>query len=123
MTLSELSLLDKESILSKINDLEKIAALSNAKREVYENGDARLYYSLQRKMSEIAKSLNSQDLSTVDLVSKSDATFDRIFKLLEKCESISSSANALGVLAGVTGNEEKDVAKKPFVDTIAERRN
>jgi hypothetical protein len=28
----------------------------------------------------------------------------------------------LGISAGVTGDEQKDIAKKPFVETIAESR-
>jgi len=69
----------------------------------------------------MSKVFNSQDLSTIDMVSKSDATFERLFKLLEKCEVISKSAESLGAIAGVTGNMEKDINKvrKPFTPEMA----
>lgn len=92
------------------------------RNKIYENGDAKLYYALQRKMTEMANILNKYNLENVDMASKSDATFERVFKLLEKCETISASTNGLGQVAGVTGSEKKDVEKRPFVDTIADPR-
>ena len=70
----------------------------------------------------MANVLNKYNIENIDMASKSDATFERVFKLLEKCETISTSADGLGVVAGITGNQEKDIAKRPFVDTIAEPR-
>lgn len=101
-----------ESALEKIKDLEKQNRYLSDRNSLYENGDAKLYYALQRKMTEMSKVFNSQDLSTVDMVSKSDATFERLFKLLEKCEIISKSAESLGAIAGITGDEEKDIKKR-----------
>lgn len=93
------------------------------KLSLYEsNGAAKLYYSLNRKMNEIADMLNASTLKNINVDDPKDKSFDRIFKLLEKSETISNSARALGELAGITGNEEKDVNRKPFVDTIAEKR-
>ncbi len=106
----------------EIESLKKQLAQSESIRTVYENGGAKLYYSLQRKMSEMANALNKYSLESLDMMSKSDATFERVFKLLEKSETISSAAAGLGVIAGVTGDEKKDTEKKPFVDSIAETR-
>jgi hypothetical protein len=61
-------------------------------------------------------------LEDIDIDSKDSKSFDRIITILQKCETISSSASALGAIAGVTGDEQKDIAKKPFVETIAESR-
>lgn len=112
-----------EELQTQIESLKKSNSYLEGRLSLYENGDAKLYYSLQRKMTEMSKVFNSQDLSTIDMVSKSDATFERLFKLLEKCEIISKSAESLGAIAGVTGNEKKDINKRPFNDTIAESRN
>lgn len=89
------------------------------KIEMYESGDKSLYYSIQRKMSEMSKMLNSNKLDTIDITSKSDATFERIFKLLEKMEAISNASNSLSVTLGIKKSEAE---KKPFVETIAESR-
>lgn len=111
-----------ETIEEKVTRLERELDESNKLRSIYENGGAKLYYAQQRKMSEMANVLNKYSLESMDMVSKSDATFERVFKLLEKSESISTAAAGLAASAGVTGDEEKDVNKKPFVDTIAESR-
>ena len=112
-----------EELQDKVSKLEKDLAFSESIRSMYENGDAKLYYSLQRKMSEMSKIFNSQDLSAIDMASKSDATFERVFKLLEKCEIVSKSAESLGAIAGVTGNEKKDVERRPFIETVATKRD
>ena len=112
-----------EELQDKVSKLEKDLAFSESVRSMYENGAAKLYYSLQRKMSEMSKIFNSQDLSAIDMASKSDATFERVFKLLEKCEIVSKSAESLGAIAGVTGNEKKDVERRPFIETVATKRD
>jgi hypothetical protein len=85
----------------------------------YENGDAKLYYALQRKMSEMANTLNKQNLENVDLDDRNSKAFDRIIAILQKCETISASASALGAIAGVTGDEKKDTTKQgSFLDQI-----
>lgn len=108
----------EEQILLLKKQLEESESL----RKVYENGGAKLYYSLQRKQSEMANALNKYNLESLDMVSKSDATFERVFKLLEKSETISSAAKVLGETAGITGDEKKDTERKPFNDRIAESR-
>lgn len=85
----------------------------------YENGDAKLYYALQRKMSEMANTLNRQNLEDIDLDDRNSKAFDRIVTILQKCETISASASALGAIAGITGEEEKDTTKPgSFLDQI-----
>lgn len=100
---------------------EKLTA--EQKLELYEqNGGAKLYYSLNRKMNEMADMLNDNSLKSINIDDPKDKTFDRVFKLLEKSQLIATSAQTLRTFAGVTGNEEEDIARKPFVDTIAESR-
>src|SRR5436190_141166 len=88
-------------------------------KALYENnGAAKLYYSLNRKMNEIADLLNLNALGSINIDDPKDKSFDRIFKLLEKVETVSKGVVALKEIGGVTGNEKDDVARKPFVDTI-----
>jgi hypothetical protein len=112
-----------EELQDKVSKLEKELAFSESVRSVYENGAAKLYYSLQRKMSEMANALNKYSLESLDMASKSDATFERVFKLLEKSETISSAAKGLGEVASITGNEKADVEKRPFIETVATKRD
>lgn len=96
--------------------------LNQAKDKIlsYETGDRSLYYSIQRKMSEMSKMLNSQNLNNIDISSKSDATFERIFKLLEKMEAISNASTSLAKSLGLKKDSE---AKGNFTDSLAEDRN
>ncbi len=111
-----------EDLKEEIEKLKKQVAIAEAARSIYENGGAKLYYAQQRKMSEMANVMNKYSLEGLDMASKSDATFERVFKLIEKSESISTAAAGLGTAAGVTGDEKKDTERKPFNDRIAESR-
>jgi hypothetical protein len=95
-----------------------------AKISLYEeNGSAKLFYSLNRKMNEMANLLNNTNLSNLALDDPKDKTFDRLKVIWNDAASIATAVRALGDAAGVTGDEKKDIAKKPFVDTIAEKRD
>jgi uncharacterized protein YbaP (TraB family) len=103
----------------EIKNLKKSNDYLTHKCSYYENGDAKLYYALQRKMSEMANTLNKQNLENVDLDDRNSKAFDRIIAILQKCETISASASALGAIAGVTGDEQKDTTKPgSFLDQI-----
>ena len=94
-----------------------------AKVKLYEqNGAAKLFYSLNRKMNEMADMLNSQNLVNIDLTDAKDKSFDRMKSVWESAEKVATAVEALGKIAGVTNDEEKDINKKPFVDTIADSR-
>ena len=103
--------------------LSKCLEISEKEKNIYENGDAKLYYALQRKLSEMANTLNKYNLEACDLDDPKNKQFDRITIILQKCETIATSSSALGIIAGVTGNEQKDTTKKSFVDTIAIKRD
>jgi ribulose kinase len=100
--------------------LEEQLSQANEKIQSYETGDRSLYYSIQRKMSEMSKMLNAQNLMSIDISSKSDATFERVFKLLEKMEAISNASTSLAKSLGLKKETE---TKGNFVDALAEDRN
>jgi hypothetical protein len=108
--------MSEEKYLKRIKELEDKLAFYE------QDGGAKLYYSLQRKMNEIADILNNVKLSNLALDDKNDKTFERLKVLWTDSKVISEAVKVLGDSAGVTGNEKKDVERKPFVDTIAESR-
>lgn len=111
--------IETKSLEQELKDLKKSYDYLSRKCSYYENGDAKLYYALQRKMSEMANTLNKQNLENIDLDDRNSKAFDRIVTILQKCETISASASALGAIAGVTGDEEKDTSKPgSFLDQI-----
>jgi hypothetical protein len=93
------------------------------KIKLYEqNGAAKLYYALNRKMNEMADMLNKHNLGTMDVDDAKAKTFDRLKVIWNDAAGIAQGVEALGKMARVTGNEQEDISKKPFVDTIAESR-
>jgi len=93
------------------------------KLALYEqNGSAKLFYALNRKANEMADLLNKTNLSTLLLEDAKDKTFERLKAIWNDSSALSTAIKDLGIASGVTGDEQKDVAKKPFVETIAESR-
>ncbi len=88
-----------------------------------QNGAAKLFYALNRKMNEMADIMNKNTLGNLDLNDPKDKTFERLKVIWQDAASIATAVKDLGMTAGVTGNEQVDVSKKPFVDTIAQSRN
>lgn len=81
-----------------------------AKLRVYEeNGPAKLYYALSRKMWEMADLLNATNLKTLDLGDPKDKTFDRLKVIWNDSSSISAAVQALGIAIGATKDEERDI--------------
>lgn len=106
---------DIKDIPPPLTDAQKI--------KLYEqNGAAKLFYALNRKMNEMADMLNKVNLGTLDVDDAKSKTFDRLKVIWNDASSIATGVKALGDLAGVTGNENKDIEKKPFIDRIADTR-
>lgn len=104
--------------------LEKeIKDLEGKLKKYEENGAAKLFYSLQRKANEMADLLNGNSLANISIDDPKDKSFERIFKILEKSQTVSESIRALRDSAGITGDEQKDVGRKPFLDRIADKRD
>src|SRR6185312_10436725 len=101
---------------------ETIEELKSKLLRYEQNGAAKLYYSLNRKMNEMADLMNSKNLSTLSVDDPKDKTFDRLKIIWQDAASIATSVEALGKVARVTGTEEDDINRKPFVDSIAEHR-
>lgn len=95
----------------KINKLEKERDFALQEKKQYENGDAKLYYALQRKMSEMADMLNKTKLDSIDLTDGKDKSFERIKSIWDSAEKVSTAATSLGVAAGITNNEADDINK------------
>src|SRR5262245_10446628 len=79
-----------------------------------EDGAAKLFYALNRKMSEMASRLNSTDLRTIPLDDPKDKTFDRIKVIWNDAASIATAVKALGETAGITNDEKADTTKKAY---------
>ena len=101
---------------------ETIEELKALVAKYQENGAAKLYYSLNRKMNEMADLMNKNNLVVMSIDDPKDKTFDRLKVIWSDAAAIATAVKTLGEVAGVTGDEKKDIERKPFVDTIAEKR-
>ena len=73
-----------------------------------QNGSAKLFYALNKKMNEMADMLNKQSLTTLDLTDAKDKSFERIKAIWDSAEKVATAVKSLGDAAGITGNELKD---------------
>jgi len=95
----------------------------NAKIALYENnGAAKLFYSLNRKMNEMADIMNKNSLANLNLDDGKDKTFERLKVIWNDAASIALAVKELGKTAGITGDEDADVTNRPFIESIAETR-
>ena len=94
-----------------------------AKIKLYEqNGTAKAAYAINRKLNELSDMLNKTNVSTIDIADPKDKTFDRLKVAWGEMASLGEAYKTLAASAGISGDEEKDVSKRPFVDTIADTR-
>lgn len=100
----------------------EIEKLQSQVRRYEQNGAAKLYYALNRKMNEMGDLLNGVNLEDLDISDAKSKSFERLKSIWNDAAEIATAVKTLGEVAGVTGDEKKDVEKKPFVDTIAEKR-
>jgi hypothetical protein len=100
---------------------ETIESLRKQLDKYEQNGAAKLYYALNRKMWEMADILNSTNLKTVNLEEPKDKTFDRLKVIWNDASSISNAVQVLGNSIGISGDEEKDIKRKRTTpESIAE---
>lgn len=102
------------SIMAEIDDLRK-------KVDLYEqNGGAKLFYALNRKMNEMADMLNKVNLGTLDLEDPKNKTFERLKIVWNDSASIATAVKTLGETAGITNDEEKDTTNPKYKVTTPE---
>lgn len=91
-----------------LEDAEKIISLYE------QNGAAKLFYALNRKMNEMADMLNRQSLITLDLTDAKDKSFERIKAIWDSAEKVATAVKSLGETAGITNDETADTTKTIF---------
>jgi len=90
--------------------------------ELEQNGPAKLFYALNTKASEMAELLGKYKLAELAIDDPKDKSFERLRIIWKDSGDLSIAIKELGISAGVTGDEERDAVRKPFVDTIADSR-
>jgi hypothetical protein len=105
-----------EELKARIVALEKANSFLESKVSDYEEGDLSLYHAVQRKMKELSKILNKNDLSGIDIDDKNSKSFERLSAIMEKCEKYALSASALGARVGINStpatNQSEAIVKR-----------
>lgn len=102
-----------EELKRQLEQAKKKISFLEKKVSYYEdNGPAKLYYSLNRKQSEMADLMNREVLTDIDIDDPKSKTFDRLKVLLKESAEFGIAVNSLGMALGITGDEEEDVKKK-----------
>jgi hypothetical protein len=84
-----------------------------------EDGILGAYYALNRKLNEITKLLNNNDLTQVDMSNKDDGTVERVMKFFNSVGDINDVMKKLKIDNALTGDEDKDRAKrKPLIEEL-----
>lgn len=78
------------------------------------NGAAKLFYSLNRKMNELADLLNKQSLVNLDIADPKDKSFERLKIAWTEASSIATAVKSLESMAGITNDETKDTKTPIF---------
>lgn len=107
-----------------IDSVKKQVVVLEQRLAKYEkHGGVRLYYSLNRKLNEIADVLNSFNIKDELNADGKDKTFDRIRALWTDAEKIVTATQSIATMLNLTNDEDRDNNKKiPFIETVAETR-
>lgn len=103
---------------------EKIKLLEEELAQYKINGAVGLYYELNRVVNETLELSRSKSLkSLIETDEKGDKRFERMQVLLKNAKEHIIDMEDIKNKLGLTGKEEADKKKKPFVDTIADSRH
>ncbi len=115
--------------MAEIDDLKrqleqekkKSAALQYKLESLGLQGKAKLYYSLNRNMSDLSDMLDEVKMKNVNLEDKEDRTMERLKMIWASVKPLVETVSLLGESSGITGDEKKDTAKKgSFLDKVIE---
>lgn len=81
-------------------------------------GRAKLYYSLNRNMSDLSEMLDSIKMKSINLEDKDDKTMERLKMIWASVKPLVETVSLLAESSGITGDEKKDTSKKgSFLDS------
>ena len=97
---------------------KKTAALLEKWDSLELQGKAKLYYSLNRNMSDLSDMLDGIDLKNVNMEDPKDKTMERLKMIWASVKPLVETLSLIGSSSGITGDEAKDTARKTsFLDS------
>lgn len=107
-----------ETIEEKVERLEKENAMYKL------NGARGLYYELNRLVNQTVEYTRGMSIkSLLTEGEKGDKTFERTMALIKNAKEHVLDMEDIKTKLGLTGNEQKDKEKVPFIETVATKRD
>jgi hypothetical protein len=108
-----------------IESLNKKIAVLEQRLSAYENDAVyRGYYALNKIVNQQVDVLNEFNLkSEISQNPKEDKKYDRVKNVWEGLKAMIIDLNALKTELRLTGNEERDNKKVPFIESVATKRD
>lgn len=98
---------------------KKVESLQKKLDSLELQGKAKLYYSLNRNMSDLSDMLDNTDLTKVNMYDPQDKTMERLKMIWASVKPLVETISLIGESSGITGDEKKDTAKKgSFLDKV-----
>lgn len=107
-----------------MTDQDKIKKLEEEIASYRVNGAVGLYYELNRLVNDTIKYTRSKSVSSLlSEGEKGDKTFERTMALIKNAKEHVLDMEEIKNKLNLTGNEEKDKEKVPFIETVATKRD
>lgn len=110
--------------MSELQSLEEANERLKARLKLYEtDATTRGFYALNKIVNQQIDLLNDFNLKTeISADPKTDKRYDRVEGIWTKMKSMLLDLKSLKSELGLSGDEKRDTAKRPFIDTIASAR-
>lgn len=106
----------------EIKSLRELVSTLKGKVDSYESpGHAKVYYSTNRQLNDLADLMNAKSLKNVNLEDKDNKIMERTKIIHGLIKSILEMLPLLRQAGGITDNEEEDL-RKPFIESVAQTR-
>ena len=107
-----------------MTDDEKIKELQAELAQYKLNGAIGLYYELNRFVNDTVSILREKGVKSLFAKDDDDPKkFERMMALIKNAKEHIVDMEEIKAKLGLTGDEEKDRVRKPFIDRIAEKRD
>ena len=100
---------------------ERATAIEKKFNDMGLRGKEKLYYSLNRNMSDISDMLDNISFKSIKLDDKDDKTMERLKMLWASVKPLAETLNILEAATKISGDETKDTAARNVLE-IAETR-
>jgi hypothetical protein len=107
-----------------MTDADKIKELQSELAQYKLNGAIGLYYELNRFVNDTVSILREKGVKSLFAKDDDDPKkFERMMALIKNAKEHIVDMEEIKAKLGLTGDEEKDRVRKPFIDRIAEKRD